>query len=374
MLQRLDSARWPSRPRRRRGSTRPPLYQHYVFVFPQSRSSCPFAGHRRDRRPPRLDQRRLLGAGARARARAQPRARARRRARLHRRRRARAHGRLVHGRRLRVRRSVRRHGERRHRQRQSLVRQMSMEHKLALHLLPTSAVKVVGDLGHLPHRADGDAHAERPSSCASPSPAAATTSSSTASRSASSTARRPPLRERRPRSAPKRRRSRAIRPSERRHRAHRHASGQTPEDWTDAAMDVGSGLQRSACAASRSGTSARTRPASTLAITVPARHRCRRARRAASRRSPAARRRNCTGMPRPTTSPSTTTSSSATESQVGTPVTTDFTDTGLVPGTTVSYTVAAVDAGGNIGPAAAVEPRDTRLRSARRAAQGARRS
>jgi hypothetical protein len=41
-------------------------------------------------------------------------------------------------------------------------------------------------------------------------------------------------------------------------------------------------------------------------------------------------------------------------SQVGAPVTTDFTDTGLVPGTTVSYTVAAVDAGGNVGPAAAV--------------------
>jgi len=40
--------------------------------------------------------------------------------------------------------------------------------------------------------------------------------------------------------------------------------------------------------------------------------------------------------------------------QVGTPVATSFTDTGLVPGTTVSYTVAAVDAGGNIGPAAAV--------------------
>ena len=40
--------------------------------------------------------------------------------------------------------------------------------------------------------------------------------------------------------------------------------------------------------------------------------------------------------------------------QVGTPVTTDFTDTGLVPGTTVTYTVAAVDAGGNIGPAATV--------------------
>jgi hypothetical protein len=37
---------------------------------------------------------------------------------------------------------------------------------------------------------------------------------------------------------------------------------------------------------------------------------------------------------------------------VGTPAGTDFTDTGLVPGTKVAYTVAAVDAGGNMGPAA----------------------
>jgi hypothetical protein len=37
---------------------------------------------------------------------------------------------------------------------------------------------------------------------------------------------------------------------------------------------------------------------------------------------------------------------------VGTPAGTDFTDTGLVPGTKVAYTVAAVDAGGNVGPAA----------------------
>ena len=35
---------------------------------------------------------------------------------------------------------------------------------------------------------------------------------------------------------------------------------------------------------------------------------------------------------------------------VGAPTATDFTDTGLVPGTTVTYKVAAVDAGGNIGP------------------------
>jgi hypothetical protein len=38
----------------------------------------------------------------------------------------------------------------------------------------------------------------------------------------------------------------------------------------------------------------------------------------------------------------------------GTTPATDFTDTGLVPGTTVAYTVAAIDAGGNAGPAAAV--------------------
>ena len=35
---------------------------------------------------------------------------------------------------------------------------------------------------------------------------------------------------------------------------------------------------------------------------------------------------------------------------VGAPTATDFTDTGLVPGTTVTYRVAAVDAGGNTGP------------------------
>ena len=40
--------------------------------------------------------------------------------------------------------------------------------------------------------------------------------------------------------------------------------------------------------------------------------------------------------------------------QIATPDTTDFTDTGLVPGRKVGYTVAAVDAAGNVGPAAAV--------------------
>jgi hypothetical protein len=41
-------------------------------------------------------------------------------------------------------------------------------------------------------------------------------------------------------------------------------------------------------------------------------------------------------------------------SQVGSSETTDFTDTGLIPGTTVGYSVAAVDAAGNVGPAVAV--------------------
>jgi hypothetical protein len=40
--------------------------------------------------------------------------------------------------------------------------------------------------------------------------------------------------------------------------------------------------------------------------------------------------------------------------QIATPDTTDFTDTGLVPGTHVGYTVAAIDAAGNVGPAATV--------------------
>jgi hypothetical protein len=39
---------------------------------------------------------------------------------------------------------------------------------------------------------------------------------------------------------------------------------------------------------------------------------------------------------------------------VGSPTTGDFTDTGLLPGATVAYTVAAVDAGGNTGPATTV--------------------
>jgi chitodextrinase len=40
--------------------------------------------------------------------------------------------------------------------------------------------------------------------------------------------------------------------------------------------------------------------------------------------------------------------------QVAAPATTDFTDTGLVPGAKVAYTVAAVDAAGNVGPAVGV--------------------
>ena len=38
--------------------------------------------------------------------------------------------------------------------------------------------------------------------------------------------------------------------------------------------------------------------------------------------------------------------------QVGTPSATTFSDSGLVPGATVDYAVAAIDAGGNVGPAA----------------------
>ena len=118
----------------------------------------PVRRDRRDRRPPRLDQRRLLRAGARARARAQPRARTRRWARLHRRRSAGAHGRLVHGRRLRVPRPVRRHGERRHRQR--AVARAPDEHGAQAGAAPAADLGGEGhrDVGHLSHRADGDAH------------------------------------------------------------------------------------------------------------------------------------------------------------------------------------------------------------------------
>jgi Gametolysin peptidase M11 len=41
--------------------------------------------------------------------------------------------------------------------------------------------------------------------------------------------------------------------------------------------------------------------------------------------------------------------------QVGTPATTGFTDTGLVPGTSVDYGVSAVDPAGNVGPAATID-------------------
>jgi hypothetical protein len=41
--------------------------------------------------------------------------------------------------------------------------------------------------------------------------------------------------------------------------------------------------------------------------------------------------------------------------EIGRPSTTDFSDTGVVPGTTVAYAVAAVDAAGNVGPAAGID-------------------
>jgi chitodextrinase len=126
----------------------------------------------------------------------------------------------------------------------------------------------------------------------------------------------------------------------------------TPDDWTDAAMDVGQVFSDALRGISIKDVS-QDAAGVTLAVTVP-------------------------GDILPPSAPtalsavaSGTTAllrwSAATDdftvddyvverdgSQVGAPVTTDFTDAGLVPGTTVGYTVAAVDAAGNVGPAAGV--------------------
>ena len=94
---------------------------------------------------------------------------------------------------LRVQRSVRCHGpERPYGGGPLVLRQMSMQHKLELNLLPASAVQVVERVRHVPPRADGVRSRARPRCCGSRGPAAATTSSSTASRSATSTRRRRP--------------------------------------------------------------------------------------------------------------------------------------------------------------------------------------
>jgi hypothetical protein len=233
---------------------------------------------------------------------------------------------------------------------QSLVRQMSMEHKLALHLLPSSAVKVVGTSGtyriapmetltgspellRIPKFGGGNYFVEyrqpigwfdsQGPPCAS-GVLIRTESPEVASNPAHPNA------------------DTAL--------IDMHPESQ--ENWTDAAMDPGQvfndrlhGISIRNVGQDASGVS--------LAITVP-------------------------GDTLPPSAPSGLSAvadgtsaqlrwNAATDdfsvddyvvardgSQVGTPVTTDFTDTGLVPGTTVSYTVAAVDAGGNVGPAAAV--------------------
>ena len=209
------------------------------------------------------------------------------------------------------------------------VRQMSMEHKLALHLLPATAVKVSRRLGHVPHRADGDAHGVG----RAPAHAQArrrqllrrVPAADRLLRQPAAGIRRRPVRTESPEVA-----SDPSNPNADTALIDMHPA--TRDDWTDAAMDLGSGVQRSACAASRSRTSARTPPARrcrSRAAATP----CRRARRAGSRPSRTARARRCTGPPRPTTSRSTTTSSRATAPRSARRSTTDFTDTGLVPGT-----------------------------------------
>jgi hypothetical protein len=233
---------------------------------------------------------------------------------------------------------------------QSLVRQMSMEHKLALHLLPTSAVKVIGTSGtyriapmetltgtpellRIPKFGGGNYFVEYRQPIGFFDSQGPPFANGVLIRTES-----PEI---------------ASNP------AHPNADTalidmhpETPEDWNDAAMDPGQvftdrlrGITIRNVGQDVSGV--------TLAITVP-------------------------GDTLPPSAPSglsavangTTAQlrwNAATDdfsvddylvkrdgAPVGTPVTTDFTDTGLVPGTTVSYTVAAVDAGGNIGPAAAV--------------------
>ena len=233
---------------------------------------------------------------------------------------------------------------------QSLVRQMSMEHKLALHLLPTSAVKVIGTSGtyrvapmetltgtpellRIPKFGGGNYFVEYRQPIGFFDSQGPPFANGVLIRTES-----PEI---------------ASNPS------HPNADTalidthpETPEDWNDATMDPGQvftdrlrGITIRNVGQDAAGV--------TLAITVP-------------------------GDTLPPSAPSglsavangTTAQlrwNAATDdfsvddylvkrdgAQVGTPVTTDFTDTGLVPGTTVSYTVAAVDAGGNVGPAAAV--------------------
>ena len=114
-------------------------------------------GSRRGRRKSRLDQRLVRGAGARARARPQPRALARRRAHVHGAGSAGADGHA------RARRTGFEYADPFDAMGQSdrvppmVLRQMNMEHKLLLDLLPASAQQVIGVSGTYHARADGDA-------------------------------------------------------------------------------------------------------------------------------------------------------------------------------------------------------------------------
>ena len=233
---------------------------------------------------------------------------------------------------------------------QSLVRQMSMEHKLALHLLPSSAVKVIGvsgiyriapmetltgstELLRIPKFGGGNYFVEYRQPIGWFDSQGPPFASGVLVRTES------------PEIA-----SNPAHPNADTALIDMHPA--TAGDWTDAAMDVGQvfsdrlrGITIKDVAQDATGV--------TLAITVP-------------------------GDTLPPSAPSGLSAvadgttvvlrwSAAIDdfsvddyvvkrdgAQVGTPVTTDFTDSGLVPGTTVGYTVAAVDAGGNVGPAAGV--------------------
>jgi hypothetical protein len=233
---------------------------------------------------------------------------------------------------------------------QALVRQMSMEHKLALHLLPSSAVKVIGvsgtyriapmetltgspELLRIPKFGGGNYFVEYRQPIGWFDSQGPPSASGVLIRTES------------PEIA-----SNPVHPNADTALIDMHPA--TQGDWTDAAMDVGQvfsdvlhGISITNVGQDASGVM--------LAISVP-------------------------GDTLPPSAPgglsavaNGTTAvlrwSAATDdfsvddyvvkrdgAQVGTPTATDFTDSGLVPGTTVGYTVAAVDAGGNVGPAAAV--------------------
>jgi hypothetical protein len=233
---------------------------------------------------------------------------------------------------------------------QSLVRQMSMEHKLALHLLPSSAVKVVGvsgsyhiapmetltgsaELLRIPKVGGGDYFVEYRQPIGfydSQAPPVTGVYIRTESPEVASD---------------------PVSPNADTALVDMHPG--TPGDWSDAAMDPGQvfsdplrGITIQAVGQDALG--------ATLQIT----------------------------MPRDTVPPSAPTGlsavldgttallhwSAATDNitvdhylvmrdgaQVGQPDTTELTDVGLVPGTTVAYSVTAVDAAGNVGPGAAID-------------------